>query len=221
MDRLRLLSLGGHALIASFVVSLAGGLAHPVVDGDAHSVASLTAAASPYAQILIYVGALLLMFGLPAAYAWLAPHVGRLGFAGFSLYFLGNAVSAQGHLVVEAFVAPEIARRAPELVPDDGSILDAPLFATVQVVGGLVLVAGLVVLGVALLRTPVVPRWIGIASIVAGVLAVTPLPEAPVLSGLQIELARGLAVAGLGVLMIRRARVGSVDAVHTPMPRTA
>lgn len=206
MDRLRLLALGGYALIASFVLSLAGGLAHPVVDGNAHSVASLTAPGSPWGQILIYAGALLLMFGLPAAYAWLAPHVGKLGFAGFSLYFLGNAVSAQGHLVVEAFVAPEIARRAPELVPDDGSIVDAPLFALVQVVGGLVLVAGLLLLGVALLRSGAVPRWIGVAAVVGGVLAVTPLPEAPILSGLQIELARGLAVAGLGLLMVRRAR---------------
>lgn len=206
MDRLRLLALGGHALIASFVLSLAGGLAHPVVDGNAHNVASLTAPGSPWGQILIYAGALLLMFGLPAAYAWLAPRVGALGFVGFSLYFLGNAVSAQGHLVVEAFVAPEIARRAPELVPADGSIVDAPLFALVQVVGGLVFVAGLLVIGVALLRSGAAPRWIGSAFVIAAVLAVTPLPEAPILSGLQIELARGLAVAGLGVLMLRRAR---------------
>ncbi|MCF7548705.1 hypothetical protein [Pseudonocardia sp. WMMC193] len=154
MTRTRLLSLGGAALVGAAVLSLAGGLAHPVVDGRAHSVDALLAPGSPWGQLSIYAGALLLMFGLPAAYAWLAPRVGVLGFLGFSGYFLGNAVSAQAHLVVEALVAPEIARRAPELIPDDEAIVAAEPFALIQVVGGLVLVIGLIVLGVALVRQP-------------------------------------------------------------------
>lgn len=129
-----------------------------------------------------------------------------LGTLGFGLYFLGNALSAQGHLVVEGLVAPAIARAAPELVPDDGSILAAPGFALLQMVGGLVLLAGLALTGVALMRTAGVPRWIGAAALAGAVLLFVPLPEAPVLSGLHVELLRGIAVAGLGVVMIREVR---------------
>ena len=185
---------------------LAGGVAHPVVDGNAHSVASLLAPGSPWAQLSIYAGALALMMGLPAAWGWFAPRAGVLGTLGFGLYFLGNALSAQGHLVVEGLVAPAIARAAPELVPDDGSILAAPGFALLQMVGGLVLLAGLALTGVALLRTAGVPRWIGAAALAGALLLFVPLPEAPVLSGLHVELLRGIAVAGLGVVMIREVR---------------
>lgn len=205
MTRTRLLSLGGAALVGSAVLSLAGGLAHPVVDGRAHSVDALLAPGSPWGQLSIYAGALLLMFGLPAAYAWLAPRVGVLGFLGFSGYFLGNAVSAQAHLVVEALVAPEIARRAPELIPDDEAIVAAEPFALIQVVGGLVLVIGLIVLGIALVRQPGALRWAGVFAILGGLATFVPLPQAPIVTGLQIELFRGLAVAVLGVALMRAA----------------
>jgi len=204
--RRRLVVGGGVMLLASAVLSLAGGVAHPVVDGNAHSVASLLAPGSPWAQLSIYAGALALMMGLPAAWGWFAPRAGVLGTLGFGLYFLGNALSAQGHLVVEGLVAPAIAQAAPELVPDDGSILAAPGFALLQMVGGLVFLAGLALTGVALLRTAGVPRWIGAAALAGSLLLFVPLPEAPVLSGLHVELLRGIAVAGLGVVMIREVR---------------
>jgi len=156
------------------------------------------------------------MFGLPAAYAWLAPRTGILGFAGFSLYFLGNTVSAQGHLYVEALVAPEIARRAPELIATDGSIVDAPDFVLAQVVGGLVLVVGLGLLSVALLRAPGVPRWIGVVGLLGTTLTFVPLPEVPVLTGLQIELCRGLVVAALGFLLLGSLRVAAPRSVPEP-----
>lgn len=47
---------GGVMLLASAVLSLAGGVTHPVVDGNAHSVASLLAPSSPWAQLSIYAG---------------------------------------------------------------------------------------------------------------------------------------------------------------------
>jgi hypothetical protein len=193
------------ALIGSFVLSLVGGMTHPIVDGESHSVAALTAPASPYAQLLIYLGALLLMVGLPGMFVWLAPHVGRLGLVGVGMYFVGNAVSAQGHLVVEALVAPAVAAdpAARHLVPDDGSIIDSVPFMTAQVVGGLVLVVGLMLTGVGLWRSGVVPRWVGGLAVVGGLLTFVPFPELPVFTGLLIELPRGLTVAMVGVLMIR------------------
>lgn len=210
MTPARTYRITGGALVASAVVSLAGGMAHPVVDGRSHSVEALTAPASPWAQLAIFAGALLLMVGLPGAFAWLSPRLGKVGLIGLALYFVGNAVSAQAHLVVEGFVAPTIARdpRARHLIPADGSIVAAPPFVVLQVVAGLVLVLGLLLLGVGLLRQRTVPRWIGAVLVVGAVLAVTPLPEVAVLTGLQIELCRGLSVASIGVLMIRSARTG-------------
>lgn len=195
-------------LVASFVLSLAGGVLHPIVDGSSHSVDSMLAPLSPEAQLLIYAGAILLMLGLPGIYLWFREPLGRLGFAGLLLYFVGNALSAQSHLVVEAFVGPTLAADpgARHLVPDDGSIVASGSFVALQVVGGLVLVGGMLLTGVALLRGRGLPTWLG-AFLVLGALATfVPLPEVPVLTGLLIEVPRGLTVAALGVMVLRSLR---------------
>jgi hypothetical protein len=218
--RNHLYRLSGAALIGSFVLSLAGGMAHPIVDGRSHSAASLIAPASPYAQLLIYAGAVLLMLGLPAAFVYLAPHVGKIGMIGLVGYFLGNATSVQGHLVVEAFVAPAIARdpAAQHLIADDGTIIASGSFAAFQMAGGLIFMVSLLLIGVGLLRSRVVPKWIGVLAAGGALLLAVPLPETPVLTGLQIEFARGLTVAAIGVLMIRAARRRTVPA---PAPAPA
>ncbi len=212
--RSQLLKLSGAALIGSFALSVTGGVLHPIVDGESHSVAALTAPASPYAQLLIYAGAVLLAAGLPAMFVFLAPHVGRIGMTGIVLYFFGNLLSAQGHLVVEALVAPAIARdpAAQHLIAANGEIIAADAFITFQVAGGMVFLAGLLLTGIGLFRSGVVPRWVGAFLVAATALMVVPLPEIPVLTGLHIELPRGLAVAVVGLAMIRAAR---------PAPRPA
>jgi hypothetical protein len=202
-----LLILGGAALAASGITGLAGGMLHPVVDGQSHSAASLAAGGGPPAYALLYGGAILLMLGLPAVTAWLADRVGVLGLVGLTFYFVGNALSAQSHLVVEGFVARELAG-VPGVVPDDGSIVAAPSFALLQVVGGLVFVAGVLLTGIALLRRSAgVPWWVGAAFVASAIGVLIPLPEAPVLTGLQVELFEAIGTVGLGVLAIRAARV--------------
>lgn len=205
------------SLLASFVLSLAGGVLHPIVDGQSHSVASLLAPMSPGAQMLIYAGAIALMVGLPGAYLWFRPVLGRIGFAGFGLYFLGNALSAQSHLVVEGFVAPAVASDpgARHLVPANGSIIDSPPFLLLQVVGGLVLVAGMLLIGIALLRARGLPTWLGAFLVLGAVATTVPFPEVPGLTGLLIELPRGLTVGVLGVLVLRSLREGRTGAEGT------
>lgn len=212
--------LSAFALLGSFVLSLAGGLLHPIVDGQSHSVESFLAPRSPEAQYLIYAGAVLLMLGLPGGYLAVRERVGRLGFVGFALYMVGNALSAMAHLVVEAFVGPTLAADpdARHLVPDSGAIVDSDSFLVLQTVGGLVFLAGLLLIGISIVRATGLPTWLG-AVTVAGALALfVPFPEHEGLTGLLVELPRGLLVAGLGLTILRGTRV---SALHQDRERLA
>ncbi|WP_232680370.1 hypothetical protein [Nocardioides sp. R-C-SC26] len=210
MSTTTLYRLSAWCLIGSFVLSLAGGLAHPVVDGDAHSVDSLLAGRTPGAQYLIYAGAVLLMLGLPGGYLFLRDRVGRLGFVGFAGYMLGNALSAMSHLVVEGFVAPTVAADPDgrHLIGENSEIIDATPFVTLQVVGGLVFVLSMILIAIALLRAPGFPRPVAALLLLGALALMTPIPEHAVLSGVLVEVPRGLTVATLGLLILRRARPG-------------
>jgi hypothetical protein len=53
----------------------------------------------------------------------------------------------------------------------------------------------------------VMPRWTGALMAASPIFLLLPIPEAPVLTGLLIELPRGLAVAGMGyTLFVRGAK---------------
>ena len=205
MNTQQLRRSSGQALVLAAIGCIVGGLMHPVVHGEAHSVAALTAPHEALGSLILLVGTVLLLLGLPGVYGWLAPRLGTLGLIGFLLYFLGNLLSAVPHLILMAFVAPTIARRAPDLVSHNDMIIDSHAFATEQMLTGLTLVAGLLVLSVALVRAAGALRWIGTVGIVGTVVILIPLPAHPVLSGLQIEAARGLLVAALGVMAVRTA----------------
>jgi hypothetical protein len=206
MTTTTLYRLSAYALVLSFVFSLVGGVLHPVVDGQSHSVEVFLAPRSPWAQYSIYVGALFLMLGLPGGYLFFREQVGRLGFVGFVGYMLGNALSAMSHLVVEAFVGPTLAGDPDgrHLVSDQGEIFDGTAFITLQAVGGLVFVISLILIGIALVRATGIPSWIGIVLVVGVLPLFVPLPERPVIAGLIVEVPRGLMVAALGVLVLRR-----------------
>lgn len=198
--------LSAAALVLSFVTSLLGGVLHPVIDGQSHSIEVFLAPRSPEAQYLIYLGALFLMLGLPGAYLFFREELGRLGFVGFVGYMLGNALSAMSHLVVEAFVAPTLAADPDghRLISDQGEIFDGSAFVTLQVAGGLIFVLSLLIIGVALIRAQGIPTWIGVFLFVGTLPLLVPFPELPGLTGVVVELPRGLMVASLGVLMLRR-----------------
>lgn len=213
MTTASLYRLSAAALLGSFVLSLAGGLLHPIVDGRSHSVESFLAPRSPEAQYLIYAGAVLLMLGLPGGYLAVRERVGRLGFLGFALYMVGNALSAMAHLVVEAFVGPTLAAdpSARHLVPASGAIVDSDSFLVLQTVGGLVFLAGLLLIGVAVVRAPGLPTWLGAVTVAGALALLVPFPEHEGFTGLLVELPRGLLVAGLAVLILRRTGAAPLD----------
>ena len=207
--------LSGLALIAAFALALTGGILHPVVGGDSHAASSLVQPLFPTAHLLIFLGEICLLFGLPGLYASIAPRAGLLGLFGFVLYFFANAALASFVSAYEAFIVPVLATdpATSALVAPGGAISSSAPFALLQEVGGLAYMLGLVMLGIAVLRSRVMPRWTGALMAVAPVFLLLPVPEAPVVTGLLIELPRGLAVAGMGYTLFVR---GGEEPTNTP-----
>ncbi|MEV0299443.1 hypothetical protein [Nocardia sp. NPDC050710] len=69
--------------------------------------------------------------------------------------------------------------------------------------GGMVMLAGMGLLGASMLRNRTVPRWIAILTLVGMVGFFLPIPATQGISGFIYEAPRGIAVAALGVLMMR------------------
>ncbi|MFF0815900.1 hypothetical protein ACFYVR_12230 [Rhodococcus sp. NPDC003318] len=214
--------LSGFALVAALAFNLAGGMLHPVDEDGGHSIGALSTHSVPYPQYLILVGSILLMLGLPGMYAWVSRKAGLAGLISFVGFFVASTVMAMAHLAVEAFIAVPLAGTpaGEGVLSGTDTIIATTPFAALMIVAGLGLMLGMVVFGVALLRSGAVPRWISAVMIAGGLILLAPIPYAPVLSGLVIELPRGVAFAAIGVLMIRATRstrnVTAAEPVGTP-----
>jgi hypothetical protein len=221
MSSTTLSRMSGLALILAFAFSLAGGLLHPVIDGESHGASALAHPGFPVAHLLVFLGEVFLLMGLPGLYARIAPSTGFLGLAGFALYFFANATLASFFSAYEAFVVPVLAAdpAARDLVAPGGAIPSSVPFAVLQGVGGAVLMLGMLLLGIAVFRSRALPRWSGVMLAVAPILLLLPVPEAPILTGLLIELPRGLAVAAIGYALVvrgheRRAATAGTEATR-------
>jgi hypothetical protein len=177
-----------------------------VIEGDSHAAPSLAQPLFPTAHLVVFLGEVCLLFGLPGLYTSIAPKTGLLGLLGFVLYFFANATLASFVTAYEAFIVPVLAAdpTTSALVAPGGAIPSSAPFAVLQGLGGLVYMLGLVVLGVAVFRSRVMPRWTGALMAASPIFLLLPVPEAPVLTGLLIELPRGLAVAGMGYALFVR-----------------
>lgn len=206
MSRKTLYRLSGLALMAAFIFSLTGGLLHPIVGHESHSVASMSHPGFPAAHLLVFLGGAFLLVGLPGLYARIAPKAGILGLVGFALYFLANATIVQGFAAHEAFVAPVLASdpATSGVLGPGGALASSAPFALLQGLGGVALMLGMLLLGISIVRSGIFPAWAGALLAAAPVLLLAPVPETPVLTGLLIEAPRGLAVAAIGYALFNR-----------------
>jgi hypothetical protein len=65
MSTTTLTRLSGLALMVAFALSLTGGMLHPVIGGDSHAAPSLAQPFFPSAHLLVFLGEICLLFGLP------------------------------------------------------------------------------------------------------------------------------------------------------------
>ena len=131
------------------------------------------------AHTLHFVGALFALFGLLGLYARQRDQLGSLGVIGFILSFIGNAMFV-GTGMITAFIWPMLAVHAPSAVEFDGALFHAPISLFAFVLTVVMMIAGYMLFGIAMLKARVFPRW-SILTLMAGsvLLIVPPYPATP------------------------------------------
>lgn len=148
---------GGVALILGCVVMVAGSLIIFVAGSDLRS----TVLASGW--VVWAIGAMLVAFGLPAAYAYSIEKTGLLGLAGFvgiTLFLFTHGIFLG---LLQGLALPVVATKAPAV----GNHLPAAV-GLAALTGALLLLIGSLGLGIATLRASVFPRGAGVLIIVGG-----------------------------------------------------
>lgn len=157
----RLLKGSGVALMAAGGLMAVATLLHPSQETTATIIASEARLVA--AHITYTLSWLLVLLGLPGLYAAQRGGMGRLGMAGFLTAFTGTyLIAVTGNF---GFLAPVLAKEAP-------GVLDSLIrYQPVVVVNGLAAIAfmiGYLVFGIAMARTPTIPRLAGFLVAVGG-----------------------------------------------------
>ena len=156
-----LLKGSGLALVAAGGLVAVATLLHPSQETATTIIASEVRLVA--AHVAYTLSCLLILLGLPGLYAAQRGRMGRLGLAGFLIAFTGTyLIAVTGNF---GFLAPVLAKKAP-------AVLDAiSQYPPVVVINGLAAIAfmiGYLLFGIAMTRTPSLPRLAGILVAVGG-----------------------------------------------------
>lgn len=99
----------------------------------------------------------LILLGLPWLYSAESQPMGRLGLTGFLMAFAGTTLLAISSMF--GFIAPVLAAEAPETLDAISMYLPVVVFNGFAAVG---FMTGFAILGIAVARSRVFPRWSGI-----------------------------------------------------------
>lgn len=181
------------ALLVVCGVSLAVGLIlHPTPPYSA-SVATSQWALS---HVFWWIGSLAGIAGVAGLYLRRREEVGVLGFIGSALAVVGLVVIASA-MYFEAFIAPSVAARAPELFEAFPAGGGWGGFLAGVLASGALFGVGFLLLGIELFRAAVMPRWAIVLAVLGGVpFAVNFLLPRPV--AVVAVLAFGIGLLGLG-----------------------
>jgi hypothetical protein len=204
----RLSGIGGLLLLVGGVAFVLHVVLRSVLTAGVDPAASAQAGLWVPVNALGALGAALVLLGLPAVYARMAPQGGRAALVGFALIeaswtFFGLFLSLYG-----ALVAPWLAEEAPRLVA--GSSPTPLEFVVAFAVGLLAWLVGAALLAVPFLRGRVRPRWVGYVLpasalwVLVGSFVVAPDgPASNLAINLLSNLGPVLLLIGLGYLGIR------------------
>lgn len=160
MSSTTLYRLSGISLLIGSLLTISGFIPDLIVE---HSSGSTIAAAT---ALLRLIGLMLVVLGLPGMYARLAERAGMLGLLGF-IVTLFSLLMGIAYQPIFAFVNPFLATHAPALLngrPPQGLLI-------FFIVGGLLGLAGGTMLGIAVMRAAVLPRWAGLVLIAGEVVS--------------------------------------------------
>ncbi len=197
MSSSNLIRLGALAALVSGLLFLPADLLGLLEDPQ-DPVASVTSVSYAISVGLALIGGILLTGGLVGLYAGRSEVMGVLGLVGFALALAGQ-VLANGWTWVLVFVAPALARHAPELLlaePPGSVAFGTNLSYTALGLGWLIF-------GAAAFRTRAYPRAATVLLVVGSVFLIIPVPLPPVI-GVIGGIVFDVAVIWLALDLLRR-----------------
>lgn len=159
MSTQTLYRLGGIAVLAGGV---AGALSEALHPSDPEGPAALVAyaAATQPVHLLMFVGVIGLLLGLPAVYVRQSQKTGIFGLVAFVMLFFGLALLALPHSVVDYSLLPTLVVKVPDQVFAIFTESGDPIAAVMGMLASPAAALGAILLAIATLRARVYPAWI-------------------------------------------------------------
>lgn len=155
-----LFRLGGMAVLVGGVCGAVSEALHPADPSDSAALA-VYAQVAQWVHVLMFVGVMVLLLGLPALYLRQYRQAGKVGLVGFVLLFLGLTLLALPHSAIDVMLLPTMVAQGPEqtwaVMLTQG---DDPIAASMALVAEPILVFGALVWFFASLRAHVFPVWL-------------------------------------------------------------
>lgn len=155
MSKTNMLRWSGMSLILAGVMLTLATIIHPSSETVSNILAQEGRLITGHWLYLFY--SVFLLLGLPGFYAVHARKLGRTGLVGFLLAFFGTLIYAVSSDY--GFNAPVLARLAPETL---NAINAYPPIIAMDVLMVICMLAGFIMLGIAIQRSKVLPVWSGI-----------------------------------------------------------
>ncbi len=200
--------LAAWALLAGTVLGTVGYLAAFLANGNGDG--RFTGSSWTALYTIALFGDVLTVLGLPALLHAHGERSRTLTLIGYAGVLVPLVVLNIGEGCVEAFVKPYLAKHGG--LP----MHDLPGLAAFEIPALLVLLVGMTCLGVAVFRARVLPRWVGVAFILAPLLGAAGFPGA---AGLISDYLLFVALFAVGLHTLQSGR--GVEAAAAPVPLAA
>lgn len=184
MSSTTLYRLSGGTLIAASLLSIVNSILGYVFPSPNTTPQQYMSLPWLLVTLVILIGSLLFVIGLPGMYLRQAGRAGVLGLVGFIMVFFGILLQGATFSTLQVTVLPWLAQVAPKLL--EGNNLPVGVFLLL-LVSGLLYIIGAILLGIATMRARVFPRWTGVLLIIAGIGLLLTLPPLPPILGAIIE----------------------------------